>query len=306
MTSSFNLWSELALFLLAVLSGGIISDQEGKRLNLERSTILKMLFLSMPLATLFGRIYYSVFSYTSVDLASALQAGWGGRIGFYGAAAGCILAVFIVSRMEKLSFPILLDAVVPGAALSMAVMRMTSFFNGFCFGRVIKLEALQFFPFGVYVASIRSWLYAVFVYEAIYCLFLFVLLMLTRKKMKHEGDAAWWLALLYGCGGVLFENMRADSLLIGFVQVSQVVGMVMVLFVLFLFSVRAVRSRGLRLMDFFGWITALASIAVVFLAEVYMGSAAAAKSSASIAVAMALLALISFGYYRNDKGDIRE
>jgi hypothetical protein len=143
---------------------------------------------------------------------------------------GCILAVFIVSQMEKLPFSILLDALAPGTALSIAVMRMMSFFNGFYFGRVIKLKALRFFPVGVYVESIRSWLYAVFVYEAVYCLLLFVLLMLTRKKMKHDGDAAWWLALLYGCGGVLFENIRADSLLIGFVKVSQVAGMVMVLF----------------------------------------------------------------------------
>ena len=88
-----------------------------------------------------------------------------------------------------------------------------------------------------------EWHYATFFYESMWCLIVFTVLMLTRRRYTHSGDVLCWYAVLYGAERAVVEGMRTDSLYFGSVRVSQLLSMLMILTVLILFFARR-RQRG--------------------------------------------------------------
>jgi hypothetical protein len=136
-------------------------------------------------------------------------------------------------------------------------------------------------------------------YESTYMLLIFLALLLSRKKMKRPGDLAAWLALLSGCGRVVFESLRADCIYISFVGINQVISILLALFILILFSGRAVKSRRFRATDLLGWFGALLCVGASFLAEFFMGAETALRNVTALAASMLILILISALYYRS-------
>src|ERR1700710_1786083 len=69
---------------------------------------------------------------------------WKGGLSIWGAVAGGLIAVLIISRHRKLDTLALLDAIAPGVVVAQAIGRWGNYFNQELFGRPTKLPwALQ-------------------------------------------------------------------------------------------------------------------------------------------------------------------
>ena len=53
----------------------------------------------------------------------------------------------------------------------------------------------------------------------------FVLINLFYKKKSFDGEVLFWYMAWYGFGRMLIEGLRTDSLMLGSLRVSQVVGL---------------------------------------------------------------------------------
>ena len=165
----------------------------------------------------------------------------------------------------------LLDMTVPSLILGQAIGRWGNFFNQEAYGDLITNAAQQFFPMGVYIEALGEWHYATFFYESMWCLIVFTVLMLTRRRYTHSGDVLCWYAVLYGAERAVVEGMRTDSLYFGSVRVSQLLSMLMILTVLILFFVRRrQRSAG----DIAALIAGCALGAGLIAVTCFMGAAA--------------------------------
>ena len=119
---------------------------------------------------------------------------------------------------------------VPGILLGQAIGRWGNFFNRESFGEYTDLPWAMQIP----VSAVRSGevsgamrdnlltingisyiqVQPVFLYESLWCLLLFLLLMAMRRKKKYEGELFMIYLAGYGLGRFFFEWFRTDKLYI--------------------------------------------------------------------------------------------
>lgn len=214
---------------LGVIAAEFYMGREVRRLFLPSDLAVDMALWSVPLAVLFSRIYYVIFTWERYkgDFFSIFRV-WEGGLAIYGGVIGGALGVYLLSKRRKIPFFTLTDLVAPGLILGQAIGRWGNFFNGEAFGNAVTDPAWQFFPVSVQVGG--SWHLATFFYESLWNLAGFGLLLLLRKRTEKKGQG-WLFAcylLWYGLGRMMIESLRTDSLMLGQLRVSQVVSVALV------------------------------------------------------------------------------
>jgi len=229
------------LIILGILIAYVLGSREEKRLGLKKDTMLDIVLVAVPCGIIGSRIYYVLMKLEEFadDPISVLYI-WNGGVAIYGAVIGGVLSVYVYSRVKKVSFASLLDIVAPGLVLAQAIGRWGNYFNREAFGPEITNTFWQFFPAGVLISEGGSevWHAATFFYESMWNVLAFLVLWLTRKRMKKRGDTFLWYMVLYGCGRFLIEQLRTDSLYLLGMRVSQIVSLMICVAVAVIFLTR--------------------------------------------------------------------
>lgn len=118
----------------------------------------------------------------------------------------------------------------PGLIIGQAIGRWGNFVNQEAFGNLVTNEALQWFPYGVYIDKLGEWHQATFFYESMWNLIVFAVLLWYFKRAKHKGNVFVMYLVLYGAGRAVIEGLRTDSLWLiqGVVRVSQALSLLLV------------------------------------------------------------------------------
>lgn len=210
------------LIAVAVLLGLWVSSQLAKMRDLDPSVISDLLPLIVLSAVIGARLYYVLFEWQQyqINWLEAFQI-WKGGIAIHGALLGGSIAVIAYSRWMKLSFWALMDVLLPSVALGQAIGRWGNFFNSEAFGLPTSLPWKLFIPVANRPAAYlnESWFHPTFLYESIWDLGLFVLLILLFRQRRTNGE--WLLpkggiscvyALGYSFGRFWIEGLRLDPL----------------------------------------------------------------------------------------------
>ena len=205
------------LISLSVILAVYMVYRQAKKQGIDTDSMLDYALLTVPVAILCARIYYVVFEWEHYadNPISALYI-WQGGIAIYGAIIGGVIATLIFSKWKKIGFWTLADLVAPGLVLGQAIGRWGNFFNQEAYGNLITDEALQFFPYAVYIERYGTWHQATFFYESMACLLIFAFLLIYRAKAKKApaGNLFLWYWVLYGIERFFVEGLRTDSLYI--------------------------------------------------------------------------------------------
>ena len=186
-----------------------------------------------------ARLYYVLTSLDKYDSFLDAIAIWNGGIGIYGAIIGGALAIFIVCRVKKKSFMRAFDMIAPGVMIGQIVGRWGNFCNGEAYGDISRFEFLgktfstpmaKDLPFVMEVNSYASGYQTVlahptFLYESLWNLVGFIIINAFYKNKKFDGQIFYMYILWYGFGRMFIEGFRADSLYIGPIKISQLVGL---------------------------------------------------------------------------------
>jgi len=220
--------------LLAVLTGIYLSIKESKKQGM-------YFFISdlVTYAIIFGiigaRLYYVIFNFNSYkdNLLSILYI-WEGGIAIYGAIIGGLLAIIYLARKRKQSIIKTTDIIVPGLILAQAIGRWGNFFNQEAHGTEVTLEFLEslhlpnFIIEGMYING--SYYHPTFLYESIWCIIGFIILITIRKLTKRKtGIMTCTYFIWYGIGRLFIEGLRTDSLYLGIFRISQIVSIILIL-----------------------------------------------------------------------------
>jgi len=210
------------LIAVAVLLGLWVSSQLAKMRGLDPSVISDLLPLIVLSAVIGARLYYVIFEWQQyqINWLEAFQI-WKGGIAIHGALLGGSIAVIAYSRWMKLSFWALMDVLLPSVALGQAIGRWGNFFNSEAFGLPTSLPWKLFIPVANRPAAYlnQSWFHPTFLYESIWDLGLFVLLILLFRQRRTNGE--WLLpkggiscvyAFGYSLGRFWIEGLRLDPL----------------------------------------------------------------------------------------------
>ena len=153
----------------------------------------------------------------------------GGLAIFGGVGAGA-LTVFIVAKVKKIAPGKMYDMVAPGLILGQTIGRWGNFMNAEAHGGETDLP----WRMGIQYAgsAVTKYYHPTFLYESLWNLIGFALMMIFYKKKKFNGQHAIFYMIWYGFGRFFIEGLRTDSLYFmksvfgETIRVSQVVGAV--------------------------------------------------------------------------------
>ena len=233
---------------VGILAGIFIAAWEARRTGQKPDDYFDLAIYAVIFSIIGARVYYVVFSWDMYkdDLLSVFNIRQGG-LAIYGGVIAAIITVTVFAKMKRLSAPLLMDTAGLGLVAGQMIGRWGNFFNREAFGEYTDWLLAMRLPVDAVRGSditdlMREHMETVegvsyiqvhptFLYESLWCLLIFVLLLLYRRHKKFDGEVFLLYLAGYGFGRFWIERLRTDQLLlpgIGF-PVSQLLAGVLVL-----------------------------------------------------------------------------
>ena len=200
--------------------------KKGAQITLD--TVLSMALVGIPSGIIFARLLHVIDDIVIASLHPELTASGqvinylqhpgliigGVGLTIYGAILGAALGIWVYCKITKTKMGYIVDLMAPGIIIAQAIGRVGCLLNGCCYGTPTTL------PWGLVYTDPQSFgfnggipTHPTVVYEIIYCIIVFVVLMMLRKKLKPDGSlfalylalyAAWRLGIDFLRGGTPF------------------------------------------------------------------------------------------------------
>lgn len=232
---------------VGILAGIFIAAWEARRTGQKPDDYFDLAIYAVIFSIIGARIYYVVFSWDMYkdDLLSIFNIRQGG-LAIYGGVIAAVITVTIFAKIKHLSAPLLMDTAGLGLVAGQMIGRWGNFFNREAFGEYTDWLLAMRLPVDAVRGSditdlMREHMETVegvsyiqvhptFLYESLWCLLIFILLLLYRRHKRFDGEVFLLYLAGYGFGRFWIERLRTDQLLlpgIGF-PVSQLLAGVLV------------------------------------------------------------------------------
>ena len=235
------------MILLGVIVASFIILKEAKRNNM-KEYIENLIFYILIFGIIGARLYYVIFYDEIYDLLSILEI-WNGGLAIYGGIIAGLLTVIYFAKKHKQSILKTTDILAPGLIIAQAIGRWGNFFNQEAFGSSVSLSYLksihvpQFIIDGMYING--AYHHPTFLYESIWCLIGFIILIIMRKYLKNrEGTLTFIYFIWYGIGRFFIESLRTDSLYLGNIKISKLVSIILIIIGLTGIIINIIKERG--------------------------------------------------------------
>ena len=214
-------------FTLAALFGGRIAYTW--RINL--SKMVDVLIYGTFGGIIGARAYYVIFQwdYYSQNPAEIFQI-WNGGLAIYGGIICGCSAIVVVCLIKKINPFKATDMAAPGVMIGQLMGRWGNFFNAEAHGGVVSEgHPLYFIRMGLLPnedSRYETYYYhPTFLYESLWNLIGFFIINAFYKKKKFNGQISCMYLAWYGFGRMFIEGLRTDSLYVGKIRISQLVGL---------------------------------------------------------------------------------
>lgn len=231
--------------MLAVL----LIMHEAKRTGQNPDEYLDFGIYTIIISIIGARLYYVIFMWDDYknNLIKIFALREGG-LAIYGAVLTGIVCGIVYSQKKKKDFWLLADTILPSVLLGQLLGRWGNFFNREAFGGYTDgLFAMRYLKEQVVDSNISAdimrnivnvngteyiQVHPTFLYESLWNLALFIVLILLRKyKKEFHGQIGAIYIIGYGIGRFWIEGLRTDQLVIGGtgIAASQLVSVMLVI-----------------------------------------------------------------------------
>ena len=157
-----------------------------------------------------ARLYYVIMKPETFKSFYDVIAIWNGGLAIYGGVIAGAATILIFSKVKKIKTAKVLDIAAPGLIIGQAIGRWGNFFNAEAYGSVTDLPwRMGIIKDGV---GVMQYYHPTFLYESLWNVLGFVLIMCFYKKKKYDGAPTLWYLTWYGFGRFFIEGLRTDSL----------------------------------------------------------------------------------------------
>lgn len=200
----------------------VISMARAPRHGIGKEDLLDVILVAVPSGVIGARLYYVAFSwdYYGANPSEILNFR-GGGLAIHGGLIFGMLAAWFVCRRKNINILNGLDLAIPSIALAQSIGRWGNYFNGEAHGGPTDL------PWAIVVDGVK--VHPTFLYESLWCLMLFVVLLILDNKPHFEGKIFCLYGILYSAERFFVEGLRTDSLMIGPFKQAQVFSLTVIL-----------------------------------------------------------------------------
>lgn len=218
-----------AIFIIvAFLLGILLCKKDNGKYNIKYENVLELFCFLIPISIICARIYYLLFrlDYYIQKPLEIVNIRDGG-LAIYGGIIGAIITIYAYCKIKKIKVLNMLDYIAPYLPLGQAIGRWGNFFNVEAYG----IETSNIFRMGIIENGVYREVHPAFFYESICCFVIFLILYLKKNKRDYEGQLTYIYLFLYGFTRMSLEGIRADSLMLENIRISQLISAI--LFIVF-------------------------------------------------------------------------
>lgn len=221
----------------SILIAILLAMKDSKKFGIDSDSIIDLVLFAVPVAIVTSRLYYVIFTWDEFkdnlwDIFNIRQGG----LAIYGAIIGAVIVAYFFAKKRNIGVYKLFDFASPYLPLAQAIGRWGNFINQEAFGTntslpwgmtgdLIERELKRLQSSGISVDPSQP-VHPTFLYESLWNLGVFFILLWRRKHNKCEGEVFFLYMILYGIGRFWIEGLRLDSLMLGNLRVSQVLAAV--------------------------------------------------------------------------------
>ena len=224
--------------LTGIILACVLGIREAKKFGISSNMILDGVLICVPLAIVGARLYYVFTSWSSfqrdtiVDTLLAIIGYEGGQFQLAGLAinGGILVALIFVPlycKIRKINILHVFDLLAPGLLIGQICGRWGNFFNQEAHGPAVTpatewitnlvpdfiMDRMYYYDHSLKETAL--W-HPTFLYEGVWNLIALVIILVSRRKNKHQriGDSVAFYLAWYGLGrGLIIEPLRMDPLL---------------------------------------------------------------------------------------------
>jgi phosphatidylglycerol:prolipoprotein diacylglycerol transferase len=230
----------IALAIIVVVLWTVWQVRRGARLSYD--TIFTAALVGIPAGVIISRLLHVIdlWGYYSQNPGQIIG---GAGLTIYGAVLGATLGIWAYSRFSKLNFAYFADVVAPGVILGQAVGRVGCTINGCCYGTPTTL------PWGIVYTNPNSLAplgiatHPTTVYEIIYLLIIFGVVMSLKGRLKPDGSLFLVYLSLYSVWRLGIDFLREGTPFLFGLHQAQVIGIITLVVAVTLLAVRMRRAK---------------------------------------------------------------
>lgn len=234
------------LIATGIILGIVIAQYNCKWREVDYDNLLNIVLLSLPIGIIGARLYYVVFEFDNYknNILDAFNIRNGG-LAIHGGLIFAIGTALLYTKIKKLNFIKFADVAAPSIILAQALGRWGNFFNQEAHGDAVSYEFIKYFPMFIQKGMNINGMYynPTFLYESLWNIMVFILLMVILRKCKINGAAFFTYIGLYSIGRFIIEGMRTDSLMFGNIRMAQFVSLIGVVVWIVFIGINYYRSR---------------------------------------------------------------
>ena len=186
----------------------LYANKKMQREGISTNDFLDIVIFTVPIAIVFARAFYVIFSLREYDSFYEMIAIWNGGISILGAVIGGALTIVCVTKFKKISTLKALDAMAPAVLIGQILGRWGNFVNAEVYGGATTL------PWRMRITN--DWVgtievHPLFLYESLWNLAGFIIINLIYKNKKYDGQIVLFYVFWYGLIRSMLELMRDDT-----------------------------------------------------------------------------------------------
>lgn len=243
----FNIAFYGVIIGIGIVAGLLTAVQIAKKTGQDPEVYWDFAIYAVIFSIIGARIYYVIFAWDFYrdNLLGIFNIRKGG-LAIYGGVIAAFITLFVYARVKKKNAFQIGDTAVPGLILGQAVGRWGNFMNREVFGEYydglfsmqLPIEAVRARDISERIAANIPeganyiQVHPTFLYESVWCLAVFVLMLVCWKHKRFEGEICLLYFGGYGLGRFFIEGIRTDTLFVPgtAIAVSQALSLLMVLF----------------------------------------------------------------------------
>ena len=239
-----------SIFILTgIILAGLVINKEANKHGISGGFVTNLVFWCVIFGILGARVYYVLFNldYYSSSPIEIIKI-WNGGLAIHGGILAGLITTILYCRKYNIKVLKMLDIAAPGVLLAQAIGRWGNFFNAEAHGGIVTKSFLKslhlpsFIIKGMYING--NYYHPTFLYESIFCLIGFIILIIIRKiKGIKQGNIFSLYLIWYGVLRYFIESLRTDSLMLGSIKMAQLISIIMIVVGILMFIITKIKCK---------------------------------------------------------------
>ena len=231
-------------YAICIVSGILIAlllcRLNKEKFNIKYEFILENVVLGIFFGIIGARVYYVLFNLEYyINNPSQILNFRNGGLAIYGGLILGAIAICINCNLRKKDVLDFFDCIIPYVAIAQCIGRLGNFFNVEAFGN----ETTSILRMGINTINGYKEVHPTFLYELISNLLIGITLLILQRKRKYKGQIVLIYMALYGFIRFFIEGLRADSLMLFNLRISQMVSLIILIVSIVILIVNNIKNK---------------------------------------------------------------